>query len=64
MAFAFLAVDIWASAACIGAVTFLFSMAGVKAGNVFGMKYKAGAELAGGGILVLLGIKILLEHVV
>jgi len=64
VAFAFLAVDIWAAAACIGTVTFLLSMAGVKAGNIFGMKYKAGAELAGGGILVLLGIKILLEHVV
>ena len=45
-------------------VTFAFvlSAIGVKAGNVFGMKYKSRAELAGGVILILMGIKILLEH--
>ena len=62
MAFAFLEVNILAAAALTGTVTFLFSMAGVKAGNAFGSRYKAKAELAGGGILILLGVKILLEH--
>ena len=46
----------------IGITTCIISMAGVKIGNVFGTKYKSKAELAGGGILVLLGVKILLEH--
>ena len=43
-------------------MTFVLSAIGVKAGNVFGMKYKSRAELAGGVILILMGIKILLEH--
>ena len=42
--------------------TFVLSAIGVKAGNVFGMKYKSRAELVGGVILILMGIKILLEH--
>ena len=42
--------------------TFLFSAAGVRIGNVFGAKYKSGAEAAGGIVLLLIGIKILLEH--
>lgn len=46
----------------IGVVTFSLSVAGVKVGNVFGTKYKAKAELAGGIILILLGVKILLQH--
>lgn len=46
----------------IGVITFSLSMAGVKVGNVFGTKYKAKAELAGGIILILLGVKILLQH--
>lgn len=46
----------------IAATTCVISMAGVKIGNVFGAKYKQKAEIAGGVILVLLGIKILLEH--
>ncbi|MDO4333729.1 MAG: manganese efflux pump MntP family protein [Eubacteriales bacterium] len=46
----------------IGATTFILSVAGVRVGNVFGAKYKNRAEIAGGVILVLLGIKILLEH--
>lgn len=46
----------------IGATTFTLSVAGVKAGSVFGVKYKNKAELAGGAILILLGVKILLEH--
>lgn len=46
----------------IAVMTFTISMAGVKIGNVFGTKYKNKAEFAGGAILVLLGVKILLEH--
>lgn len=60
--FAFLDVAIVPAAAFIGLVTFVCSVFGVKVGNVFGTKYKAKAELAGGIILVLLGLKILLEH--
>lgn len=60
--FAFLDVAIVPAASFIGIVTFVCSVFGVKAGNVFGMKYKSKAELAGGIILVLLGLKILLEH--
>ncbi len=60
--FAFLHVSISVAALVIGATTFLLSAAGVKIGNVFGMKYKAKAELAGGILLILLGVKILLEH--
>lgn len=46
----------------IGITTFCFSAAGLKVGNVFGMKYKAKAEFVGGCILILIGLKILLEH--
>ena len=46
----------------IGVITFSLSAAGVKVGNVFGTKYKVKAELAGGIILILLGVKILLQH--
>ena len=46
----------------IGIVTFALSMAAVKIGNVFGTRFKSKAELAGGIILVLIGVKILLEH--
>ena len=60
--FAFLQVDIWKAVAFIGVVTFSFSVAGIKIGNVFGAKYKSKAEFAGGLILILLGVKILLEH--
>jgi putative Mn2+ efflux pump MntP len=46
----------------IGVVTFLFSAAGVKVGSVFGSKYQQKADLAGGIILILIGTKILFEH--
>ena len=46
----------------IGIITFFLSILGVKIGNVFGIRYKAKAELAGGIVLILLGFKILLEH--
>ena len=60
--FAFLKVHIIAAVCFIGVITFIISAAGVKIGNVFGTRYKSKAELAGGIILVLLGLKILLEH--
>jgi len=60
--FAFLKVDILLAVSIIGVVTFLISAAGVFIGNIFGNKYKSKAELAGGIILILLGIKILLSH--
>ncbi len=60
--FAFLNVHIVSAASIIGVCTFLISFAGVKIGNIFGTKYKSKAELAGGIILILLGFKILFEH--
>ena len=60
--FAFLDVNITAAAGFIGAVTFTLSAAGVKVGSVFGAKYKSRAEMAGGIILILMGLKILVEH--
>lgn len=60
--FAFLKVDILTSASLIGAITFILSFSGVYIGCKFGAKYKSKAELAGGLILVLIGVKILFEH--
>ena len=60
--FAFLDVAIVPAVSIIGVTTFIFSVAGVKIGNVFGAKYKSKAELVGGIVLVAMGIKILIEH--
>lgn len=60
--FAFLEVSIVPAVSVIGVTTFALSAAGVKIGNVFGAKYKSRAELAGGIVLILLGVKILIEH--
>lgn len=60
--FAFLKVDIVPAVSFIGIITLTLSMLGVKIGNVFGIKYKSKAELAGGIILILMGIKILIQH--
>lgn len=60
--FAFLRVDILPAVSLIGITTFLLSIAGVKAGILFGSRYKSKAELAGGILLILMGTKILLEH--
>lgn len=60
--FAFLHVNIVPAVIFIGVITFTISVAGVKIGNVFGTKYQSKAELAGGVILILIGCKILLEH--
>ena len=55
-------VNIWLAALLIGICTCSFSAVGVKIGNLFGAKFEKKAQLAGGLILVLLGTKILLEH--
>ena len=60
--FAFLKVNIIPAVCFIGIVTFIISFAGVKFGNVFGARSKNKAEIVGGIILILLGLKILLEH--
>ena len=57
--FAFLKVNIIPAVCFIGIVTFIISFAGVKIGNVFGARYKNKAEIVGGVILILLGLKIL-----
>ena len=60
--FAFLQVEIVPAVCMIGCVTFLFSAVGIWIGNVFGTRYKARAEIMGGVILIVIGLKILLEH--
>ena len=55
-------VNIFTAVLLIGVTTFTFSAIGVKVGNVFGSKYEKKAQFCGGGILILLGLKILLEH--
>ena len=57
-----LTVPIYAAAALIGCTTFAISVAGVFVGNLFGARYKNRAEFVGGAILILIGLKILLEH--
>ena len=60
--FAFLEVNIVPAVSFIGITTFIFSAAGVLIGNIFGAKWKNKAEFAGGAILILIGLKILIEH--
>ena len=55
-------VNIAAAVLFIGCITFILSAVGLKVGNVFGLKYKNKAEMVGGAILILMGLKILLEH--
>lgn len=57
---AFLQVKLLPAAGVIGGVTFLISAAGVKLGSMFGAKYRSAAELCGGAVLILLGLKLLL----
>ena len=59
---AFLNVNIFYASSIIGVVTFLLCVVGVFIGNIFGSKFKKPAEIAGGVILILMGLKILLEH--
>ncbi len=61
ISFAFLRVAILPAASFIGCVTFVFSAAGVKVGSLFGDRYKSKAELTGGIILILLGVRVLLQ---
>ena len=62
VSFACIQVKIWSSVLIIGVTTFLFSVLGVKIGNVFGSKFERSAGIVGGIILILIGLKILLEH--
>lgn len=62
ISFAFLSINIWSSIAIIGITTFILSLGGIVIGNKFGARFKTKAEIAGGIILVLIGLKILLEH--
>lgn len=60
--FAMTETNIWLAIAVVGTTTFVFSAVGLRIGHLFGRKYQAKAELLGGVILVLMGIKILIEH--
>ena len=60
--FAFLKVNLLLAFSLIGIITFILCVIGVKVGNRFGCKYESKAEFAGGLILILIGLKILLEH--
>ena len=62
ISFACIQVQLWSSVLIIGVTTFLFSVLGVKIGNVFGSRFEKGAGVLGGIILILIGLKILLEH--
>ena len=59
---AFLKANIWSAIAFIGVTTAAFSALGLRLGNIFGYRYKHGAELTGGVVLILIGAKILVEH--
>ncbi|MBQ1343023.1 MAG: manganese efflux pump [Firmicutes bacterium] len=62
LTFAFLSVRVLPAVTLIGVVTLIISMIGVKLGNLFGARFRGKAEFAGGLILILLGVKILLQH--
>ena len=62
VSFACIQVRLWSSVLIIGLTTCVFSVLGVKIGNVFGSKYEKSAGIIGGIILILIGLKILLEH--
>ena len=62
ISFAFLGVGILPASSLIGATTFTLSALGVWLGHVFGARFKSKAEILGGAVLILLGLKILLEH--
>ena len=55
-------VNIFSAVGLFGSITFCLSAVGLKVGNIFGLKYKSKAEIVGGIILILIGVKILLEH--
>jgi putative Mn2+ efflux pump MntP len=60
--FAFLNVNIYYAITIIGVTTFSLSVAGVKIGSIFGTKYKSRAEFVGGAVLIVLGVRILFQH--
>ncbi len=60
--FAFLHVEIVSAAGIIGLTTFIISFAGVVIGNKFGARFERGASIVGGVVLILIGVKILIEH--
>lgn len=62
VSFAFMKVNIWFSVIVIGAVTGAFSAAGLYIGRVFGARWQKPAQIAGGAVLVLIGLRVLLEH--
>ncbi len=62
VSFAFLRVDIWSAVAIIGATTFALSVAGLRIGNIFGLRFKSKAEFMGGAVMMVMGVKILVEH--
>lgn len=62
VSFACIQVKLWSSVLIIGITTFLFSVLGVKIGNVFGSRYEKSANIVGGIILIFIGLKILMEH--
>ena len=62
VSFAFMQVNIWFSVIDIGVVTGAFSAAGLYIGRVFGARWQKPAQIAGGAVLVLIGLKVLLEH--
>lgn len=62
VSFAFMQVNIWFSVIVIGVVTGAFSAAGLYIGRVFGARWQKPSQIAGGAVLVLIGLKVLLEH--
>lgn len=62
ISFALLSVSIIPAASLIGITTLVISMAGVKIGSIFGVKFKSKAQIVGGIILILIGLNIVLEH--
>ena len=63
VSFAFLQIDILPAASIIGVTTFILSMIGLRIGNIFGCRFKSKAEFVGGVVLIIIGIKILAEHI-
>jgi putative Mn2+ efflux pump MntP len=61
--FAFFDVNIFKAIMITGLTTFFISMCGVKIGNIFGIRFKSKAEFTGGAVLVILGLKIVIEHI-
>ena len=60
--FALLNVDIWLAIALIGAITFILSAVGLLFGGLLGERFRSRAQIAGGAVLILIGVKILIEH--